>query len=74
MNTTSYLLLITLFLTEGGTLEAEADSESHTMRECKLEATEQEKALREEFSLTTQERGLCPFTDVKIQCKRVRNR
>ena len=69
MNAT-YLLLITLFLTEGGTLEAEAESSARTMGECRVEASTQEKAFREEFALTEEERGLCPFTDVKIRCVR----
>lgn len=70
MNAPSYIMLLTLFLTEGGTLEAEQDTTATSMEECREEARRQSAALREEFALTTRERGLCPFRDVKIRCER----
>ena len=68
---TSYVLLITLFLTEGGTLEAEEDTSLTSRQECVQEAARQEKALRREFAITKEERGICPFRDVKIRCEKV---
>ena len=67
---TSYVLLITLFLTEGGTLEAEEDTSLTSRQECVQEAARQEKALRREFAITKEERGICPFRDVKIRCEK----
>ena len=67
---TSYVLLITLFLTEGGTLEAEEDTSLTSHQECVQEAARQEKALRREFAITKEERGICPFRDVKIRCEK----
>ena len=67
---TSYVLLITLFLTEGGTLEAEEDTSLTNRQECVQEAARQEKALRREFAITKEERGICPFRDVKIRCEK----
>ena len=67
---TSYVLLITLFLTEGGTLEAEEDTSLTSRQECVKEAARQEKALRHEFAITKEERGICPFRDVKIRCEK----
>lgn len=68
----TYLLLITLYLTEGGTLEAEADSTQTSLALCREEAHQQEIALRREFALAKEERGICPFTNVKIRCERRR--
>ena len=67
---TSYVLLITLFLTEGGTLGAEEDTSLTSRQECVQEAARQEKALRREFAITKEERGICPFRDVKIRCEK----
>ena len=67
---TSYVLLITLFLTEGGTLEAEEDTSLTSRQECVQEAARQEKALRREFAITKEERGICPFRNVKIRCEK----
>ena len=67
---TSYVLLITLFLTEGGTLEAEEDTSLTSRQECVQEAARQEKALRREFAITKEERGICPVRDVKIRCEK----
>ena len=67
---TSYVLLITLFLTDGGTLEAEEDTSLTSRQECVQEAARQEKALRREFAITKEERGICPFRDVKIRCEK----
>ena len=67
---TSYVLLITLFLTEGGTLEAEEDTDLTSRQACLQEAARQEKALRREFAITKEERGICPFRDVKIRCEK----
>ena len=67
---TSYVLLITLFLTEGGTLEAEEDTSLTSRQECVQEAARQEKALRREFAITKEERGICPFRDEKIRCEK----
>ena len=67
---TSYVLLITLFLTEGGTLEAEEDTSLTSRQECVQEAARQEKALRREFAITKEERGICPFRDVKSRCEK----
>ena len=67
---TSYVLLITLFLTEGGTLEAEEDTSLTSRQECVQEAARQEKALRREFAITKEERGICPFRDVKLRCEK----
>ena len=64
------MLLITLFLTEGGTLEAEEDTSLTSRQECVQEAARQEKALRREFAITKEERGICPFRDVKIRCEK----
>ena len=72
MTTASYMLLITLFLTEGGTLEAEGDTAAKTMTECTRQAREQEKILRQEFAQTREERGLCPFRDVRITCRKAK--
>ena len=67
---TSYVLLITLFLTEGGTLEAEEDTSLTGRQGCVQEAARQGKALRREFAITKEERGICPFRDVKIRCEK----
>lgn len=70
MTTASYVLLITLFLTEGGTLEAEENTDLSSYSECTSEARRQEQALRQEFALTKKERGMCPFRDIKIRCQK----
>ena len=70
MGSSTYILLMTLFLTEGGTLEAEQDTQAVTLKECKQEASQQQEALRREFALTKEERGMCPCRDVKIVCKK----
>lgn len=73
MTTASYVLLMTLYLTEGGTLEAEEDAAALSSQEkCQQIAKQQEKALRDEFARTKSERGVCPFRDVKIRCQKVR--
>lgn len=73
MTTASYVLLMTLYLTEGGTLEAEEDVAAlSSQEECQQIAKQQEKALRDEFARTKSERGVCPFRDVKIRCQKVR--
>lgn len=72
MTTASYVLLMTLYLTEGGTLEAEEDAALSSQEECQQIAKQQEKALRDEFARTKSERGVCPFRDVKIRCQKVR--
>lgn len=73
MTTASYVLLMTLYLTEGGTLEAEEDAAAlSSLEECQRAAKHQENALREEFARTKAERGVCPFRDVKIRCQKVR--
>ena len=70
MNAPSYILLLTLFLTEGGTLEAEQDTTATSIEECREEAWRQSEALSKEFALSTRERGICPFRDVKIRCEK----
>lgn len=70
MASSAYILLMTLFLTEGGTLEAEQDTAAVTMKECRLEAQRQQEVLRREFALSVEERGMCPFRDVKVVCQR----
>ncbi len=70
MGSSTYILLLTLFLTEGGTLEAEQDTNAATLKECKLEAKQQQEVLQREFALSREERGMCPFRDVKIVCKK----
>lgn len=73
MTTASYVLLMTLYLTEGGTLEAEEDAAAlSSQEECQQIAKQQEKTLRDEFARTKSERGVCPFRDVKIRCQKVR--
>lgn len=73
MTTASYVLLMTLYLTEGGTLEAEEDAAAlSSQEECQQIAKQQKKALRDEFARTKSERGVCPFRDVKIRCQKVR--
>ena len=59
MSATSYILLLTLFLTEGGTLEAEQEIDASSLQECRVEAKRQQDALLRE-----------PFRDVKIRCER----
>ncbi len=66
----TYILFLTLFLTEGGTLEAEQDTSVTTISECRNEAQRQQQALRRDFALSVKERGMCPFRDVKIVCKK----
>ena len=70
MGSSTYILLMTLFLTEGGTLEAEQDTQAATLKECNLEAKQQQEALRQEFAMSREERGMCPFRDVKIVCRK----
>ena len=70
MSATSYILLLTLFLTEGGTLEAEQEIDVSSLQECRVEAKRQQDALLREFALSVEERGMCPFRDVKIRCER----
>ena len=73
MTTASYVLLMTLYLTEGGTLEAEEDAAAlSSQEEGQQIAKQQEKALRYEFARTRSERGVCPCRDVKIRCQKVR--
>ena len=43
---------------------------SQVLYECVQEAARQEKALRREFAITKEERGICPFRDVKIRCEK----
>lgn len=73
MNTASYILLMTLFLTEGGTLEAEQEIAAENLQECRIEAKRQREALLREFALSVEERGMCPFRDVKIRCVQQKN-
>ena len=70
MSTSTYIMLLTLFLTEGGTLEAEQEISAATLQECRIEAQKQQAALRREFALSVEERGMCPFRDVQITCVR----
>lgn len=70
MSTSTYIMLLTLFLTEGGTLEAEQEVSAATLQECRIEAQKQQAALRREFALSVEERGMCPFRDVQITCVR----
>ncbi len=70
MTASSYVLLLTILLTEGGTLEAEQETAAPTLQECRLEARRQQQALRSEFVLTARERGMCPFRDVEIRCEK----
>lgn len=71
-STATYVLLMTLFLTEGGTLEAEQEIGTVTYKECRLEAQRQQQVLRQEFALSKEERGMCPFRDVKVTCQKQR--
>ncbi len=70
----TYILFLTLFLTEGGTLEAEQDIDASSLQECRREAQRQQEALRREFALSVEERGMCPFRDVKVVCQKRSNR
>ncbi len=70
MGSSTYILLLTLFLTEGGTLEAEQDTQAVTLKECKQEAKQQQEVLQREFAMSREERGMCPFRDVKVVCKK----
>ncbi len=74
MNTASYILLMTLYLTEGGTLEAEQEIAAQSLQECRIEAKRQREVLLREFALSVEERGMCPFKDVKIRCERQKNK
>ena len=58
------------YLEEGGTLEAEQEVSAATLQECRIEAQKQQAALRREFALSVEERGMCPFRDVQITCVR----
>lgn len=70
MQTSTYILLLTLYLAEGGTLEAEQEIQVPSMKECRIEAQRQQQALKREFTLSVEERGMCPFRDVKVRCER----
>ncbi len=70
----AYILFLTLFLTEGGTLEAEQDIDVSSLQECRREARRQQEALRREFTLSVEERGMCPFRDVKVVCQKKKDR
>ncbi len=72
MSATAYILLLTLSLTEGGTLEAEQETDARTLEECQSRAQAQQAQLRREFALSLEDRGMCPFRDVKIRCEKMR--